>query len=85
MSPAEAQVTKIQIISGEVNIVINKQKKNEELSINIDCPGEGTSRSYEPHEEIVINNSETGRGDNEREEMVQCHFYQAKDNIQRHC
>ena len=67
--------------------MINKQKKSEELSINIDCPGEGTSRSYEPHEDIVSNNSETGHGhgDNEREDMVQCNFYQAKDNIQRHC
>ena len=75
-------VTKIKVFSGEVNIVIMKQKNKENFSINIDFSGEDNSKHYEPPEEIINIPSDTGH---DTTEMVQCDFYQTKEHINRHC
>ena len=81
-SAAVDNVTKIKVIRGEVNIVIKKQKHKENFSINIDFPGKDASK---PPIEIINNPSEIGHDTTEREEMVQCDFYQTKEHINRHC
>ena len=84
-SKSRCKVTQINIIRGKVNIVIKSQPHKENYSINIDFPGDDVSKPYEPPEDMINNPSETGHDDTEREEMVQCQFYQTKEQINRHC
>ena len=80
-----SKLAQINIISGEVNIVIKSQKQKENFSISIDFPGEDVSKQSEPHKEMINNPSETSHDSADREDRAQCQYHQTKEHINRHC
>ena len=77
------QVTRIQVHSDTVSILIKTQEHGPDFSINIDISEEDLS--YKDHVERVTVVSEDVPVANDVPEAAQCDLYQTKENDNRHC